>query len=431
MTSPYEGTYYLTARRHGREADRDQGSRRRRRHFRRRRQLQPLQRQGRQLQLLRGHHVSEYRHRDLGRHAVHRRIERVDGQEMPSRERRHRHVLELLGLERLLHRRQHVHRPRRSGRVCSAGAASFWPQFKGVDGQEFPPKMASYVAVKIYGPGTSSPTTTWPIFTTASTWRPTGIPTGRARSTVRSIRRGEFRERRPVAIDFYNNYMTNFHDNAFEIDGSLHNIRVMRNMMVNSASHPMCNQPAGGGPVYWIRNIIYHAPGGSTRMTSGAAGVLFYNNTILTETAGGLVGQRALAEQSVSRREHRAGDLQRDDEYELQFVGLQRLPPESRRERRRFNGIRRRRRGGRLRHSGARRGAGGRRGWRWRPRRRARRSSDTREASRRCANMPRPRIRTSTASRRLRRVRERAPPRREGPAERAEVVTRRRISISG
>jgi hypothetical protein len=90
-----------------------------------------------------------------------------------------------------------------------------------------------------------------------------------------------------VAIDFYNNYMTNFHDNAFEIDGGLHNVRVMRNLMINSASHPMCNQPGVGGPIYWIRNIAYHAPGGSTRMTSGAAGVIFYNNTILTETAAG------------------------------------------------------------------------------------------------------------------------------------------------
>src|SRR6185503_10674762 len=80
---------------------------------------------------------------------------------------------------------------------------------------------------------------------------------------------------------------TNFHDNAFEIDGSMHNVRVMRNMMVNSASHPFCNQPAIGGPIYWIRNIAYHAPGGSTRMTNGAAGVLFYNNTILTETTAG------------------------------------------------------------------------------------------------------------------------------------------------
>ena len=78
--------------------------------------------------------------------------------------------------------------------------------------------------------------------------------------------------------------MTNLHDNPFEMDGSMHNIRVMRNMMINSASHPMCNQPAVGGPVYWIRNIVYHVPGGSTRLTGGSAGVIFYNNTILSET---------------------------------------------------------------------------------------------------------------------------------------------------
>ena len=49
--------------------------------------------------------------------------------------------------------------------------------------------------------------------------------------------------------------MTNFHDNPFETDGSMHNVRVMRNMMINSASHAFCNQPSLGGPVYWIRNI--------------------------------------------------------------------------------------------------------------------------------------------------------------------------------
>ena len=134
---------------------------------------------------------------------------------------------------------------------------------------------------------TSSPTTTSPIFTTASISRPTAIRTARTPSTARTTRREEYWDRRPVAIDFYNNYMTNFHDNAFEIDGSMHNVRVMRNMMVNSASHPFCNQPAIGGPIYWIRNIAYHAPGGSTRLTNGAAGVLFYNNTILTETSAG------------------------------------------------------------------------------------------------------------------------------------------------
>jgi hypothetical protein len=88
-----------------------------------------------------------------------------------------------------------------------------------------------------------------------------------------------------VAIDFYNNYITSSHDNPIETDGSMHNIRVMRNMFINHASHAFCNQPALGGPVYWIRNIAYHLPAGSTRLTNGSAGVLFYNNTILSETA--------------------------------------------------------------------------------------------------------------------------------------------------
>ncbi len=65
----------------------------------------------------------------------------------------------------------------------------------------------------------------------------------------------------------------------------MHNIRVMRNMLINHASHAFCNQPALGGPVYWIRNIACNLPGGSTRLTGGSAG-LIYNNTILSETSG-------------------------------------------------------------------------------------------------------------------------------------------------
>jgi hypothetical protein len=49
----------------------------------------------------------------------------------------------------------------------------------------------------------------------------------------------------------------------------------------------MSTQPSTGGPIYFIRNIAYHAPGGSTRLTAGSPGVFFYNNTILTETNGG------------------------------------------------------------------------------------------------------------------------------------------------
>jgi hypothetical protein len=166
-------------------------------------------------------------------------------------------------------------------------SGNYWAQFNGVDNQKFPPTMASYVAVKVYGPGHVVAYNYVANFHDGIDVETYGNPDGSSAADGPHYPPKEYWERRPVAIDFYNNYMTNFHDNAFEIDGSLHNVRVMRNMMINSASHPMCNQPGVGGPIYWIRNIAYHAPSGSTRMTNGAAGVIFYNNTILTETAAG------------------------------------------------------------------------------------------------------------------------------------------------
>jgi hypothetical protein len=164
---------------------------------------------------------------------------------------------------------------------------NFWAKFDGVDGQTFPPKLASYTAVRLYGPGHVVAYNYVANFHDGIDIETYGNPDGSHAIDGPHYPPREYWDRRPVAIDYYNNYMTNFHDNAFEIDGSMHNVRVMRNMMLNSASHPFCNQPAIGGPIYWIRNIAYHAPGGSTRMTNGAPGVLFYNNTILTETNAG------------------------------------------------------------------------------------------------------------------------------------------------
>ena len=164
---------------------------------------------------------------------------------------------------------------------------NFWAQFDGVEGQKFPPILASYTAVRLYGPGHVVAYNYVANFHDGIDIETYGNPDGSHAIDGPHYPPREYFDRRPVSIDYYNNYMTNFHDNAFEIDGSMHNVRVMRNMMINSASQPFCNQPAIGGPVYWIRNIAYHAPGGSTRMTNGAAGVLFYNNTILTETSAG------------------------------------------------------------------------------------------------------------------------------------------------
>ncbi|MCZ2148521.1 MAG: hypothetical protein LC126_12175 [Bryobacterales bacterium] len=167
---------------------------------------------------------------------------------------------------------------------------AFWAPFNGVDGQKFPPVMASYTAVRLYGPGHVVAYNYIADFHDGVDIETYGNPDGSHAVDGPFYPPRDKWDRRPVSIDFYNNYMTNFHDNAFEIDGSMHNIRVMRNMILNSASHPFCNQPSLGGPTYWIRNIAYHAPGGSTRLTTGSAGVLFYNNTILTETSASLAG---------------------------------------------------------------------------------------------------------------------------------------------
>jgi hypothetical protein len=169
--------------------------------------------------------------------------------------------------------------------VIGWAAPDTWGRFNGVDGQVHPPAMASYVAVKLYGPGHVVAFNSIAHFHDGVNIETYGNPDGSAALDGPKYPGRQFFDRRPVAIDFYNNLMTNFHDNPFETDGGMHNIRVMRNLMLNSASHAFCNQPSLGGPTYWIGNIAYHLPGGSTRLTNGSAGVVMYHNTILSETA--------------------------------------------------------------------------------------------------------------------------------------------------
>ena len=163
-----------------------------------------------------------------------------------------------------------------------------WKSLAAANGAKFPPTLDSYTAVRVYGSGHVIAYNYVANFHDGIDVETYGNPDGNTPDPTAAT--GPYYpprkdwHLRPVAIDYYNNYMTNFHDNAFEIDGSMHNVRVMRNMMLNSASHPMCNQPAIGGPIYWIRNIIYHAPGGSTRTSNGAPGMIYLNNTILSET---------------------------------------------------------------------------------------------------------------------------------------------------
>lgn len=164
---------------------------------------------------------------------------------------------------------------------------TFWAQFEHVEGQEFPPVMKSYTGIRLYGPGHVVAHNYVADFHDGIDTEMYGMPDGSHPIDGPTYPPRDFWDRRPVAIDIYNNYITNAHDNSIEMDGSMHNIRIMRNMLINSASHPMSTQPSTGGPIYFIRNIVHHAPGGSTRATAGSPGVFFYNNTVTTETTAG------------------------------------------------------------------------------------------------------------------------------------------------
>lgn len=164
---------------------------------------------------------------------------------------------------------------------------AFWQQFENVEGQAFPPVMQSYTGIRLYGPGHVVMHNYVADFHDGIDTEMYGMPDGSHPIDGPNYPPREAWDRRPTSIDIIGNYITNAHDNSIEMDGSMHNIRIMRNMLINSASHPMSTQPSVGGPIYFIRNIVYHAPGGSTRLTAGSPGVFFYNNTVLTETSGG------------------------------------------------------------------------------------------------------------------------------------------------
>jgi hypothetical protein len=129
-------------------------------------------------------------------------------------------------------------------------------------------KYGSYIAVKTYGPGHVMAYNYVKGFHDGIDNETYGNPEGSYATDANlpdttdgpKYPPPEYWDQRPVALDYYNNLMDNFHDNPFEMDGSLHNVRNMRNLTINSASHVWCNQPTLGGPIYWIRNIGYHLP---------------------------------------------------------------------------------------------------------------------------------------------------------------------------
>jgi len=153
--------------------------------------------------------------------------------------------------------------------------AAVWAKFPG-----YPAPITSEYAIKIYGQGhvvAYNYVANWHDGIDVATYGdPDGTP-------------DELRDRVPVSIDFYNNDIYNMADNCIEADGGAHNIRVFRNRCFNSAGGALSAQPIFGGPLYFYQNLIYDTTtGGPLKLVDTPAGVLVYQNTLVGE--GRLMG---------------------------------------------------------------------------------------------------------------------------------------------
>jgi hypothetical protein len=143
----------------------------------------------------------------------------------------------------------------------------------------FPEKISgaggSEYAVKVYGQGHVVAHNTVSFFhdgiDIASYADPDGAP-------------DEYPDRIPVSIDIQDNDIFAMGDNCIEADGGARNIRVMRNRCFNQAGGALSAQPLFGGPVYFLRNVVYGGVGGSLKFSINPAGVLVYHNTFITDT---------------------------------------------------------------------------------------------------------------------------------------------------
>jgi hypothetical protein len=137
-------------------------------------------------------------------------------------------------------------------------------------------RLKSYYAVSIYGSGHVVAYNKVTAFHDGIDHATYGMPDGYPNVP---------RDRMPVSNDFYNNDVSNVHDNCFEADGGMHNMRIFRNRCFNTATGGMSPQPIFGGPVYFVRNVVYNGVYGPLKIQADPSGILVYQNTYVGEVA--------------------------------------------------------------------------------------------------------------------------------------------------
>jgi hypothetical protein len=131
--------------------------------------------------------------------------------------------------------------------------------------------LTSYYAIKVYGPGHVIAHNAIAYFHDGIGISTYGTPESDP-------------DRRASSIDIYNNDIHMANDDFIETDGGVHNVRVFNNRGINAAHGGYSAQPVFGGPVYFIRNLLYHVPSGvAFKFSAKAAGLYVYHNTIIGE----------------------------------------------------------------------------------------------------------------------------------------------------
>lgn len=88
------------------------------------------------------------------------------------------------------------------------------------------------------------------------------------------------------AIDFYNNDLSEFLDDAIELDYGMHNLRVMRNRIRNTFMG-ISTQPVEGGPAYIFRNTVYACSRNPLKLNQMPSGLLVFHNTLVADGEAG------------------------------------------------------------------------------------------------------------------------------------------------
>jgi hypothetical protein len=137
-------------------------------------------------------------------------------------------------------------------------------------GLEHPSPLTSYYGVKVYGEGHVICYNKIAYFHDAICVDTHGLPEGP--------------DKKCTSIDIYRNDIFNMSDDFIESDGGMHNIRIFENRGFNAYHAGLSAQPLFGGPVYFIRNILYHIPSVSLKFMIRPAGILVFHNTFCAET---------------------------------------------------------------------------------------------------------------------------------------------------